>query len=392
MVQSAGIRGRLGRWFRERGSRLLTAAALTWAVGWIVGLFLAPDSLFGGRFVDEGTYYGAGLAYRQGADLFSGVAFRQWPLVAVLWSPLTLLARPIAARIWLLLLLVGVAVGFFALVARPAREPGRAPFGRLVVLFLGPPTLIMLYLGQMSGLCFAAYAVGLRILPRYPRLAGCCFAMIAAKPNLALIALPALLAAPPSATLAFVLTALIWPVGSVLVSGPATLLDFLGRVYAVRDTTLGLVSSSLGSLLPLQGTPHALVQFVLLGALACLLAWLCWRRWRRGMLLTPGGVDLAAVVTLIALPYALVSDLLFVAPLLLRLSVLPGWSTPSLLTAWWLIPWLAALFAHSGGGGLAAVLPPLAALVGWRLIGECWQARPPTTLVAALPDSGSPHA
>jgi hypothetical protein len=386
------MRVRLERWVRERGPRLLTAAALTWAVGWIAGLFLAPDTLFGGRFIDAGTYYGAGLAYRQGADLFSGVAFRQWPLVAALWSPLTLLARPIAFRLWLLLLLVGVAVGFVSLLSRQEREPGGAPFGRLVVLFLGPPTLIMLYLGQMSGLCFAAYAVGLRLLPRHPRLAGCCFAVIAAKPNLALIALPALIAAPPSATLAFVLAALIWPVGSVLVSGPATLLDFLGRVYAVRDSTLDLVSSSLGSLLPLQGTPHALVQFALLGGLACLLAWLCWRRWRRGTLLTPAGVDLAAVVTLLALPYALVSDLLFVAPLLLRLFTLPGRSTPALFTAWWLGPWLAALFAHSGGGGLAALLPPLAALVGWRLLGERWQMRPPTALVATPPDSGSPPA
>ncbi len=180
----------------------------------------------------------------------------------------------------------------------------------------------MLYLGQMSGLCFAAYAIGLTLLPRHPRAAGCCLAIMVTKPNLALIALPALIAAPSAAGVTFVLAALLWPIGSLLVSGPATLVDFLLRVYAVRDTTLGLVSSSLGSLLPLEGTPHAVVQFALLGALLGMMAWLWWRRWRGMAFLTDGAVDFAAVMTLAALPYALVSDLLFALPLLLRCAAL----------------------------------------------------------------------
>jgi hypothetical protein len=69
-------------------------------------------------------------------------------------------------------------------------------------------------------------------------------------------------------------------------------------------------------------------------------------------------------VTLAALPYALVSDLLFVLPLLLRCFLLPGRTASMLLTVWWLAPWLAALLAHAGGGGIAALLP-LVALVGY---------------------------
>jgi hypothetical protein len=206
-------------------------------------------------------------------------------------------------------------------------------------------------------------------LPRHPRLAGCCFAIMVAKPNLALLALPALIAAPPAAAAAFVLAALIWPIGSVVVSGPAALVQFLMRLYAVRDTTLGLVSSSLGSLLPLTGPPHALLQFVLLASLLGMLAWLLRRR-LRGEVLTAGAVDLAAVVTLATLPYALVSDLLFVGPLLLRLTTVPGRTAPQLLAAWWVIPWLAALLAHAGGGGVAALLPALVALAAWRLLGK----------------------
>lgn len=249
----------------------------------------------------------------------------------------------------------------------------------------------MLYLGQMSGLCFAAYAIGLTLLPRHPRAAGCCLAIMVTKPNLALIALPALIAAPSAAGVTFVLAALLWPIGSLLVSGPATLVDFLLRVYAVRDTTLGLVSSSLGSLLPLEGTPHAVVQFALLGALLGMMAWLWWRRWRGMAFLTDGAVDFAAVMTLAALPYALVSDLLFALPLLLRCAALLGRSAPMLLAAWWVLPWLAAVLAHAGGGGIAALLPPLVTFTVWRRLGPRRLFGSPTLSAPAPPGSESPH-
>jgi hypothetical protein len=367
MLQVSVGRGtRLRGWVGRRGPRLLTAAALTWAVGWIATLFLAPDAMFGGRFIDAGTYYAAGLAFRHGSNLYGGVAFRQWPLVAALWSPLTLLPEAAAFRLWVLVSIAGVAIAFAALRHRLGRDARTAPLLGPGLLFLGPPVLIMLYLGQMSGICFAAYAVAVALLPRHPRVAGCCLAIIVAKPNLALIALPALLAAPPEAFVAFVLAALVWPVGSLLVSGPATLVAFLGHVYAVRDTTAGLVSSSLGSLLPLEGTSHTIVQAALLVGLLALFAWLWWRR-KRGMAgLADRDVDLVAVATLAALPYALVSDLLFVVPLLLRGLVLPGRTGRVLLTAWWLIPWLAALLAHVGGGGVAALLPPVVVGAVWR--------------------------
>lgn len=374
---SVGRGARLRGWVGRRGPRLLTVAALTWAVGWIATLFLAPDAVFGGRFIDAGTYYSAGLAFRQGSDLYGGVAFRQWPLVAAVWSPLTLLPEAAAFRLWALVSIAGVAVAFVALRHRLGRDARTVPLLGPVLLFLGPPTLIMLYLGQMSGVCFAAYAVAVALLPQHPKVAGCCLAIIVAKPNLALIALPALLAAPPEAFVAFVLAALIWPVGSLLVSGPATLVTFLGHVYAVRDTTTGLVSSSLGSLLPLEGTPHTIMQGALLAVLLGLFAWLWWRRRREMAVLADGDIDLVAVVALAALPYALVSDLLFVLPLLLRGLALPGRMGRLLLAAWWCVPWLAALLAHAGGGGIAALLPVLVVGVVWRCRAGLPVPRPP---------------
>jgi hypothetical protein len=120
---------------------------------------------------------------------------------------------------------------------------------------------------------------------------------------------------------------------------------------------------------------HTLVQVSLLAALLVVLGWLLWRR-LRGDVLSAGAADLAAVVVLAALPYALVSDLLFVLPLLLRLTAAQGRAAPVLFAVWWLAPWLAALLAHAGGGGLAALLPPLAALVAWRLLRPRWQPNP----------------
>lgn len=350
----------------------LCFVALLWTVALLAVLLLAPDSLIAGRFADAGTYFLAGRAFLQGQNYYAGPDFRQWPLVAAAWAPVAAFPYPIILRLWVLLTLAGSTAGFAALYRRLARAGARPSPRWTLMVVLGPPTLIMLYLGQMSGLCFAAYAVGLGLLDRRPRLAGCCFALMAAKPHLALLAVPALLAAPWSATVAFGAALLLWPLGSALVAGPASLPAFLTQVYRIRDSEGGIVASSLSSLLPLHGAAHSALQLASLAVLLAGLGALCVVRLRRGRPLPAATADLATAAALCVLPYALVSELLFLTPLLLRLGVRPGQHTPLLIVAWWTIPWVAALLAPHGLGGVAALLPPLAAVGGAALAGDIW--------------------
>lgn len=362
------LRARLAVWVRERGPRLLTVAVVTWVVGWVLALLLVPNGVIQGRFDDGGVYYLAGRAFLHGQNYFASPDYRQWPLLAAVWAPVALLPPALAMRGWMLLILVAL-VGSVVLLLR-TREyfPERLDVRWLILAVAGPPTLDMLYLGQMSGACFAAYATGLALLRRRPILAGCCFALMAAKPHLVLLALPALTTAELPALLAFAGAMLVWPIGSLLVAGPGVFRTFLMQLYAVRDSNVGLVTSSLSSLLPLKGGLHELIQAGLLVLLLCGCGVLAVRRLRRGRRLLPAGVDVATVLVLAALPYALVSDLLFLLPLLLRLGTRGHQSLWALMLAWWAVPWLATLLTHQGGGGTAALLPPLIALAGWRLL------------------------
>lgn len=165
--------------------------------------------------------------------------------------------------------------------------------------------------------------------------------------------------------LAFGAAMLIWPVGSLLVGGPDVFRAFLIQIYAVRDTTSGLVTSSLSSLLPLHGRVHEGAQLALLALLLLGSGWLALRRLRGGRRLSPAAVDLAAALALAALPYALVSDLLFLLPVLLRLGRRPNRWSWLLVLAWWLLSWVATLLTDRGGGGIAALLPPLVAAGGY---------------------------
>ena len=356
-------------WSRETGERWRArgiVAALTWAIGWVLVLLLASGRSRHGLLEDAGTYYQAGQAFLQGRNYYASPDFRHWPLVAALWAPLALLPPAAALRLWLLGLLAAVGGGS-ALLLRRLREEGAAPGGRWATLTLaGAPMLLMLFLGQMSGLCFACFAAGLGWQRRRPWLAGCCFALMAAKPNLILLAAPALLGGPWAALVACALACLLWPLGSLLVGGPAMTRAFLLQLDNVKDSTNGLVASSLSSLLPLRGAPHQLVQGALLAALLAFLACLLVRRQRAGRPLTGEQVDLAAAVVLALLPYALVSDMLFLAPLLLRLGGRLDGRAKWLMAAWWLLPFVASALTVVGGGGIAALYAPALLLAARR--------------------------
>jgi hypothetical protein len=390
----AGRFGRLRRRYLERGPHLLTVAAVAWIAGWVLALLFVPGGGIPGRFDDGGVYYLAGRAFLHGQNYYASPDFRQWPLLAALWAPVALLPPGLALRGWLLLTVAAVAGSVALLVGEQGPATGR-PGGRWLLFTVGgPPLLFMLYLGQMSGACFAAYATGLALLRRRPVLAGCCFALVAAKPHLVLLVLPALTTAALPALLAFCAAMAVWPVGSLLVAGPGVFGTFLGQVYAVRDTTIGLVTSSISSLLPVRGGVHSAGQFGMLAVLLLGIAWLTVRRLRRRERLSPAGVDWGTALGLAAMPYALVSDLLFLLPLLLRLGRQRARLPWSAVGAWWGVTWLATLLTHHGGGGLAALLPPLLAGLGWRALqqategkwacGALWARKPgPATVPAA---------
>jgi hypothetical protein len=76
--------GRLRGWVRRRTPRLLTAAALTWIVGWLLAMLLLPDGLIRWRFEDGDVYYLAGRAFLHGQSYYASPDFRQWPLLAAL--------------------------------------------------------------------------------------------------------------------------------------------------------------------------------------------------------------------------------------------------------------------------------------------------------------------
>lgn len=350
-----------------RAGAWLVAAA---AIATVVAFFLAP--LAGSRhgFDDARLYTAAGRAFLRGADPYAGSNFRQWPAVAALSAPFALVPLPVALRIWGALTVGGVITGYGCLWRRLQRQRTRA--GRwegtwLLLTVCGPPSLLVIYFGQMSALCFAAWAVGLLLLDRRPRLAGVSFALIAAKPHLSLLALPALLTAAPSATVAFALGLLCWPAASILLLGFGRLVEFFVRLYAVRGAAAHYAMIPLSSVVPLRGVLSTIVQLGVLGAVLLFLGWCWWQRLQSGKGSSPEQVDAIMALVLAALPYVLLYDLLFVAPALLRLGQRPGWPGWLVLVAWWLLPAVAIVALPYGGGGIAGILPAgLALMTLWR--------------------------
>jgi hypothetical protein len=244
-------------------------------------------------------------------------------------------------------------------------ERERAGPGRLwsVLVALGPPFLMLFYLGQMTGPCFLAYCLGRRSLPRRPWLAGLCFSLMAAKPHLALLALPALATGGLAAAVPFALGLLAWPLGSLALYGPAGLTDFVAQLLQVRDSNEGLLGVALSDLLPLTGAAHSAAQVAAL-ALCALVAVAHWRR-RHGPGAEPASLDVAAAALLALLPYARLYDLLFAVPLLLRLGRGRPASTRALLLGWWALPAAGLALLSHGGGGLPSLLAPAAVGLWW---------------------------
>ncbi len=368
-VKSTSLRAQLNARAElpSRLARLGMVATLTLAACWILFIFFSPEGTVKGRFEDANDIYQAGLAFHQGGDPYRSIDYRNWPLVAALASPLALLPTWIALRLFAIVGTGGALFGVWLLWHRLYDEGVASSARWFALVALGPPTLVLFYLGQFSGLCFTAYACGLSLVNRRPIVGGLVFAFGAAKPQLLPLALPALLGAPRIAIVAFFFGVMSWPVGSLLVAGPRRLQEFVTRLYAVHDSPIGLVTVPLSALLPLTGTPHLVVQLSLFTLLSSFLVLIGLRSIVGKKPLSPTAVDVCTALALAGLPYALISDTLFMAPAMLRLGKRPISLSRWILLAWWLLPVLAASLANIGGGGILAILPPTAAIVLLRL-------------------------
>jgi hypothetical protein len=361
-----------GRRGAVQAERILFKTVLLFGVLWPFLVLAAPSAIAWERFYDAENYRHFGQEFLNGANLYQSIYFRQWPAVAALCAPLTLLPPPVASVLMAALCMAGGLLGLAGAHARLRRQ-GLSP-GRLCLAAtaFGPPFLMLFYVGQMTGLCFAAYGAGLLLIDRRPRLAGLCFALMAAKPHLALIALPALIASGPAAIVAFGLGVLGWPAASLLFGGVDGLVAFAWQLLRVGGAgTLQNSGVSLPSLLRLQGQPLAVAQALCLAALLVFLGRMALLR-RRGAPSGPGDVDAAAALVLVLIPYGMMYDLIFVSPLLLRLGSTPDRRSGALLAGWWLTLLLTLLLVDRGGGSVLGLVPVLAATL-WLTRGR---ARP----------------
>jgi len=343
-------------------------AACAFAACFAVVVVLAPSSLLQYRFADTGAYYLAGRAFLTGTDPYTAsdlFPYVYWPVATLLFAPFTVLPPFMAGRLVAMLVTFSASYGYVCLWYRLRRE-GLAPTRSWFVLIaVGTPTLVVLYLGQLSGLVFGLYAVGLLNLDRRPALAGLCFALMVIKPHLGLLALPALLAAAPRAWFTFLLGTLCWPIASLAVFGPGRLLEYGNVLLGMRDHAQGFAAASFSALLPLPEPVHRIAQLGILVLFLAGLAIIALRRLRHGARLSHRAVDAATAFALASLPFAIAYDLPFAAPALIRLGHVPSVPARMLIVGWWLTPWISTAFLalhHSTLGALSAILPPALAV------------------------------
>jgi hypothetical protein len=345
-----------------------------------VAFVLAPPGYALERFHDAAVYYRAGRAYLAGVDPYGDLTFRQWPLVAAMCGLLALLPERLAGVVASSLSSLAGLVGFYFLRLRLADQP-TAPRLWWAAVALGPPFLTLFYLGQMTGFCFAAFCAGLWLLDRRPWLAGVAFALVGAKPHLALLALPALLAGPWAALAGFGLASILWPLGSLAVGGPGGLAAFARAIYTIGGLDEELVGVPVSTLLP-AGPARSVVELVALALIGGLLTALAVLR-LRGRRLAASGVEVATALILVGLPYARMYELLFATPLVLRLGTAPATRSRVLAAAWWLLPLLSLGLLSHGGAGLVSLLIPGA--VAWYATRPAIRDSPS----AACSDSGA---
>jgi hypothetical protein len=270
------------------------------------------------------------------------------PPALLLVLPLGLLPYPAALVLWLLLPLAGLALLLRRLVPHPL-TPWVAP------LFTGIGQCLAM--GQTGVISALLLGVGLLALDRRPLLAGCCFGLLACKPQLALLVGPALLiggywravAAMAAAVAAlglvswFAFGTAAWQAFlATLPQATAWLEHGSAPYYALMATVFGAARlagiSAAGA--------YAMQLPASLGALAAVV-WI----WRRPLPLSVRGSVLAAAIPL-ATPYGFSYDLALLSLPLAWLAghgLAHGWRRGefTMLVLAWLAPtggWLVAKY------------------------------------------------
>jgi hypothetical protein len=232
----------------------------------------------------------------------------------------------------------------------------------LSLVAVNPAVLNVLETGQMSGLCFAAYGWGLTQVNRHPLRAGVLFTVVAAKPHLAVLVIPILLASAPSASLAFGIGIVVWIVGSLVAAGPQQLMEFFSQLLLVRSIASGetgmlLVSLPISNVVPLASNVRTIAQYLAAALLIVLLLVIAFVRAFRAKQLTNPGIDLVTALVLLLLPYAMFYDALFTTSAMLRLGSPSGTAERIILGASWVLPIIAIFFALDGLSGISALVP-----------------------------------
>jgi glycosyl transferase family 87 len=245
------------------------------------------------------------------------------PPALLLVYPLALLSYPVALAVWLLLPLVGLALLLRRLAPHPL-TPWLAPLFTGISQSLG--------IGQNGVLSALMLGAGLLALDRKPLLAGCCFGLLACKPQLAILVGPALLVGGHYRALAaMAATVLILALASWIAFGTSTWEAFFKNLpvitswladgslpYALMTTVFAAARLAGVS----AANAYALQWLSTIGALV-VVVWI----WRRPLPLWLRGSALAAAIPM-ATPYAYSYDLAL-------LSLPLAWLTWDALTRAW---------------------------------------------------------
>lgn len=300
------------------------------------------------------------------------------PPALLLALPLALLPYPVALVLWSVLPLAGLALLLWRLAPHPL-----TPW--VVPLFTGIGQCLTI--GQNGVIAALLLAAGLLALDRRPLLAGCCFGLLACKPQLAVLVGPALLVgghyraltATAAAALALVLAswiafgtgtwqaflAILPQVTGWMEEGPASRYALMATVFAAARLAGASVASA-----------YALQWLSTIGALAVVI-WI----WRRPLPLSLRGSALVTAIPL-ATPYGFSYDLALLGLPLAWIAwdgLTRGWRRGdfALLMLVWLTPSLGEVLARH----TSVLLTPLVLMLLLAVV--CRRAMEPPRAQAA---------
>ncbi len=353
---------------------------------------------------DFSAFWPAGLLARQGSfrALYQPPSFLAWrqhvlgPAASALdWyypPPVLLPAAAISTLPFELGFFVWVATltGLAVIVLRSAA----LPWPVIGLGLLSPAALWNGELGQLGAITGSLLVAGLLALPAAPTRAGVWLGCLLFKPQAAILAPLALLAASRRALLAGTATAGAWLLVTTLLLGTAAWAGFFAYGQSSARAVLQLpfpagttdffgvsvfwMVRSFGAGLRLAYTAQATAAL-----LAAALAWRLWHR--RSDADATSRMALTVFLSLLATPYGYTDDMVAYSIALAALARRRGWQTGLADALFWLWPGLCPIVTHRTG---ILVTPLVVALAVWRTwhragLGVPLLPRPPAVLTGA---------